>query len=345
MDIGDVKHINANTRPGDIDVVWSSSNEDVATVDENGNVTARSVGSAIISATLSNNLKSLCTVEVTNEYVEILSSLSRGEFYYLAYPPNIYPTVFLNNFPVSPTVSTLSYEKKLLSIKISRKYKSYPLNDDTIEKLKKELNDKLGTNYNSLQAKYIYAEYDMATSYTSLPNGAHGYYYTPKSIESMNKSYLSVLNDLATLVAFKAACNLNPFDSDGHILFKKDKYSKYYDKNLKPIYPGTNGDNNVNGFVNGESYSFTFEKGDVFDRYGGQTGRFAAPAGTPYAMRSLEPGTDLKSEYHVYIVEKSFDAQVGYTAPWFCQTGGGIQYYFDHSIQYYIDNKYISVVE
>lgn len=60
--------LKAEVQPADAlnqKVLWSSSNEDVATVDENGNVTAHKVGSAIISATtVDGNYTATCSVQV-----------------------------------------------------------------------------------------------------------------------------------------------------------------------------------------------------------------------------------------------------------------------------------------
>ena len=46
-------------------LTWASSDEAVATVDENGNVTAVAPGSAVISATMENGQKAECTVNCT----------------------------------------------------------------------------------------------------------------------------------------------------------------------------------------------------------------------------------------------------------------------------------------
>ncbi|MEE1282604.1 MAG: Ig-like domain-containing protein [Acutalibacteraceae bacterium] len=48
---------------------WSSSNPDVATVDSNGTITAKTAGTAVITLTLDNNLKATCTVTVKNSFI------------------------------------------------------------------------------------------------------------------------------------------------------------------------------------------------------------------------------------------------------------------------------------
>ncbi len=47
-------------------ITWTSDDTDVATIDDEGNVKARSSGTAIITAKTSNNLKAKCTVSVGN---------------------------------------------------------------------------------------------------------------------------------------------------------------------------------------------------------------------------------------------------------------------------------------
>ncbi len=51
--------------PANVSVTWSSDNESVATVDQNGKVTAHAKGSATITVTTSGNKKDTCTVTVT----------------------------------------------------------------------------------------------------------------------------------------------------------------------------------------------------------------------------------------------------------------------------------------
>ena len=46
------------------------------------------------------------------------------------------------------------------------------------------------------------------------------------------------------------------------------------------------------------------------DRYGGETGKFVSPKGTPYTNRSLPPGSDARP-YNVYEVVKPIDVQSG----------------------------------
>jgi hypothetical protein len=67
----------------------------------------------------------------------------------------------------------------------------------------------------------------------------------------------------------------------------------------------------------------------------------------PYGMRALEPGTNIRSPYYVYKVKqgKEIEVATGLVQPWFNQPGGGVQYYFDKPIQYYLDNGIIEQVK
>ncbi len=71
--------------------------------------------------------------------------------------------------------------------------------------------------------------------------------------------------------------------------------------------------------------------GQEIDRYGSEFGTFLAPAGTPYGERAIPPQSlegqpAAGCDYHEYRVIKSFDVEAGPIAPWFAQTGLGLQY-------------------
>ncbi|WP_137934360.1 TNT domain-containing protein [Mesorhizobium comanense] len=76
----------------------------------------------------------------------------------------------------------------------------------------------------------------------------------------------------------------------------------------------------------------TLPVGTRIDRYGTETGAFAAPEGTPVWMRSLVPGTLETKPYNVYEVTKPVKVLSGKSTPWFGQGGGGTQYKFRTSI-------------
>lgn len=89
-----------------------------------------------------------------------------------------------------------------------------------------------------------------------------------------------------------------------------------------------------NGFEGAPS-RLTISPGMLVDRFGGSSGSFLAPAGTPYRERSLPP-TNLNTppggpqhSYHVYRVIQPFDVDAGPSAEWFSQPGGGLQYFLN----------------
>jgi len=60
------------------------------------------------------------------------------------------------------------------------------------------------------------------------------------------------------------------------------------------VYRKTNGSWNWppnSGAISGTEVSYTFNKGEVVDRFGSTSGTFLAPQGTSYELRSLAPGT------------------------------------------------------
>jgi hypothetical protein len=85
------------------------------------------------------------------------------------------------------------------------------------------------------------------------------------------------------------------------------------------------------GFL-GEPERITLQPGTRVDRYGYEGGTFVSPEGTPYEMRSLPSGSDLKP-YYIYKVVKPVEVDAGPIRPWFEQPGLGIQYEFSKSIK------------
>ncbi|GLZ41395.1 TNT domain-containing protein [Actinokineospora sp. NBRC 105648] len=78
-------------------------------------------------------------------------------------------------------------------------------------------------------------------------------------------------------------------------------------------------------------WSQSLRPGTRMDRYGSEYGSFLAPTGLPYTTRSIPPsnlvGTPAAGcNYHDYRVLKAFTVYAGPIAPWFYQTGGGLQY-------------------
>ncbi|PYH62996.1 TNT domain-containing protein [Aspergillus niger CBS 101883] len=87
-----------------------------------------------------------------------------------------------------------------------------------------------------------------------------------------------------------------------------------------------------NGF-NGCPQTVTLPVGTLVDRFGTENGSYLAPEGTPYAERSIGPGSlnkynkSTEFNYWKYIVRQPFQAQAGSILPWASQPGGGQQYY------------------
>lgn len=115
-----------------------------------------------------------------------------------------------------------------------------------------------------------------------------------------------------------------------------DLYLKYQDVYDNPMffdqatgkvhYPGTNGDINTDGFLNGKYIRETWTPGQIIDRYGSNgSGRYFSPEGTTYAERALPPFME-KQPYNRYRVNSFYDVKSGKIAPWFKQPGGGTQF-------------------
>ena len=81
----------------------------------------------------------------------------------------------------------------------------------------------------------------------------------------------------------------------------------------------------------------------MIDRLGSDKGKFAALDGTPFEQRALPPSSVNHPTYVRYEVLMRLPGDVleGRAHPWFEQPGGGLQYYFPKSMEWYVNNGYI----
>lgn len=93
--------------------------------------------------------------------------------------------------------------------------------------------------------------------------------------------------------------------------------------------------------------------GYQFDRYGGffdesgifnDFGTFVAPANTPYRMRALPPGTDLRPLTTYEVIKPISGVPSGSAAPYFGELGLGTQHELPLPIQDYLDQGYIRII-
>lgn len=104
---------------------------------------------------------------------------------------------------------------------------------------------------------------------------------------------------------------------------------KYYNQTTgEPIWPGQNGDPNIDGFLNGKYEDTKLRPGEQIDRYGGNNGTFFGDEGTSIPERAMAPNSDF-SKYNKYVVAREMPVRKGKIAQWFDQPGGGIQYQID----------------
>ena len=96
------------------------------------------------------------------------------------------------------------------------------------------------------------------------------------------------------------------------------------------IWPGQNGDPNVDGFLNGEFQKVVLQPGEKLDRFGHDYGYYFGEIGESKEMRSMSPNSDFEN-YHQYEVLSELPVLKGKIAPWFEQIGGGTQSRLDPS--------------
>jgi hypothetical protein len=81
-------------------------------------------------------------------------------------------------------------------------------------------------------------------------------------------------------------------------------------------------------------------EGTLIDRFGTDHGRIFAPAGTPFAGRSLPPAV-VTSGYRRYRVRRRLPLWRTVSAAWFGQPGGGVRYRATHSADELVTMGYL----
>ena len=109
---------------------------------------------------------------------------------------------------------------------------------------------------------------------------------------------------------------------------------KYYNQTTgEPIWPGQNGDPNIDGFLHGYSELDIIPKGSRINRYGDNgNAQYFSPVETTLAERALPPGTENKKLLEIEVLQ-DIPCSSGKIAPWFDQPGGGIQYFTNQKIE------------
>lgn len=88
----------------------------------------------------------------------------------------------------------------------------------------------------------------------------------------------------------------------------------------------------------------TLVPGSRIDRFGDETGKFAAPAGTPFWERGLPTSYATDRPYITYEVLRPIEVDAGQAAPAFGQPGGGIQFMFNKRIKQLIKDGFLREV-
>ena len=99
-----------------------------------------------------------------------------------------------------------------------------------------------------------------------------------------------------------------------------------------------------NGFL-GKPTVTTVEPGTIIERIGSFSGRYAAPLGTPIWQKSLPPAMELGQLTKFEVLKPIENVLTGITAPAFGRIGGGTQFLFENSIQHYINNGFIKLLQ
>ena len=125
--------------------------------------------------------------------------------------------------------------------------------------------------------------------------------------------------------------------SDIENLFKTNNINRYNDL----VFPPNNGAINI---VKKTLDPSDFNGNLVIDRYGSTTGKFTAPANTPFGQRALPASYASQVPQKYKVVKPIQNVEEGQIIPWFNQPGLGTQYKLEQSVQYYIDEGYLQII-
>lgn len=100
-----------------------------------------------------------------------------------------------------------------------------------------------------------------------------------------------------------------------------------------------------NGAKSGTASRVTLEKGYSIDRYGDETGYFAAPTGDSISGRSLAPGAAAEKYQRYEVVKPIPNVEAATVAPAFGQDGGGVQFRLVQPLKWYVENGYLKEIK
>ena len=124
---GSQDNLTATVTPDTAKVIWTSSDESIATVDQNGNVTAISEGTAIITATIENtDISAASTVIVkkpNNDFSSAILSIALVNGITKEYDvTNVVLNNYLNWFDSAQGTSTFKFSKTISPYKKVTEY-------------------------------------------------------------------------------------------------------------------------------------------------------------------------------------------------------------------------------
>ena len=125
--------------------------------------------------------------------------------------------------------------------------------------------------------------------------------------------------------------------SDLENLFNANKINKY--NNV--VLPPNNGAINI---IKKTLDPSDFNGNLIIDRYGATTGKFTAPANTPFGQRALPSSYAGQTPQKYKVLKPIPNVEEGQIIPWFNQPGLGIQYKLEKSVQYYIDEGFLQII-